>query len=42
MCSETVVSNREVIIVPDAKGLIPWSKIQWFFGDERHVGPGDL
>lgn len=89
MCSETVVSNRDVIIVPDAKGLahtaaaeflvaareavqekdsfsvalaggstpkalykllstntllralVPWSKIQWFFGDERHVGPGD-
>jgi 6-phosphogluconolactonase len=87
MCPETVVSNREIIIVPDAKGLahtaaaeflvaareavqeknsfnvalaggstpkalykllstnallqalVPWSKIQWFFGDERHVAP---
>jgi 6-phosphogluconolactonase len=86
---KTVAGNREVVILPDAKGiahtaaaefltaareavlernsfsvalaggstpkalygllstnallqaLVPWSKIQWFFGDERHVGPDD-
>src|SRR6476620_3231106 len=89
VCSKTVAGNREVVILPDAKGiahtaaaefltaareavlernsfsvalaggstpkalygllstnalvqaLVPWSKIQWFFGDERHVGPDD-
>jgi 6-phosphogluconolactonase len=89
MCTEIIAVNREVIILPDAKGiahtaaaeflvvareavqekgsfsvvlaggstpkvlyellstnpllqaLVPWSKIHWFFGDERHVGPDD-
>lgn len=89
MCTDTIASNREVMILPDANAiaqtaamefleaarvavqekdsfcvalaggstpkalyellssnrllsaLVPWSKIQWFFGDERHVRPDD-
>jgi len=26
---------------PLLQALVPWSKIQWFFGDERHVRPDD-
>jgi len=26
---------------PLLQALVPWSKIQWFFGDERHVYPDD-
>jgi len=27
---------------PLLKALVPWSKVQWFFGDERHVYPDDV
>jgi 6-phosphogluconolactonase len=27
---------------PLLQALVPWSKIQWFFGDERHVCPDDV
>jgi len=27
---------------PLLQALVPWSKIQWFFGDERHVRPDDV
>ena len=26
---------------PLLQAMVPWSKIQWFFGDERHVPPDD-